>query len=136
MKVECTRAQRDNNGYQTQDLICTQGDLPPMWIAITTCSGVVAILAIIVAVVLHMKLRKAREDEDYFRNKMKEAMKERDQMKFKSQSGDGEYDEIEGDGDYVDEQTATRRSVQKNETEDEECDEGDYVDIEGNVVRN
>ena len=83
-----------------------------------------------------MKLRKAREDEDYFRNKMKEAMKERDQMKFKSQSGDGEYDEIEGDGDYVDEQTATRRSVQKNETEDGDYEDGDYVDIDGNVIRN
>ena len=107
-----------------------------MWIAIVACLGAVAIFAIIVAVILVKKLRQAREDEDYFRNKMKEAMKERDQMKFKSQSGDGEYDEIEGDGDYVDEQTATRRSVQKNETEDEEYDEGDYVDIEGNVIRN
>ena len=107
-----------------------------MWIATVACLGAVAIFAIIVAVVLVKKLRQAREDEDYFRNKMKEAMKERDQLKFKSQSGDGEYDEIEGDGDYVDEHTATRRSMQKNETEDEEYDEGDYVDIEGNVIRN
>ena len=107
-----------------------------MCIAIATGSGAVAILLIIATVVLVKKLRQAREDVNYFRNKMKEAMKERDQMKFKSQSGDGEYDEIEGDGDYVDEQTATRRSVQKNETEDEEYDEGDYVDIEGNVVGN